>query len=228
MCGRFTLSVSAEDLARLFALAPSQVPPLLPRYNIAPTQPVVVVRTDRAGDREAVFMRWGLIPSWARDPAIGGRMINARSETAAEKPAFRAAIRRRRCLVPADGFYEWRAEGRIKQPYYIHPAEGVLLAIAGLWERWLAPDGGDIETCTLLTTAANEAVAALHDRMPVILAPQDFSRWLDPAVTDPAAIADLLRPVAPDRLTWQPVSTRVNRVGEDDADLLRSVAADAG
>lgn len=171
-------------------------------------------------------MRWGLIPSWARDPAIGGRMINARSETAADKPAFRSALRRRRCLVPADGFYEWQPVGRVKQPYHIHAAGGGPLAIAGLWERWTAPDGGDIETCALLTTAANDAVAALHDRMPVILSPDDFSRWLDPAVTDPAVIADLLRPVAADHLTWHPVSTRVNRVGEDDADLLRPVTAD--
>lgn len=224
MCGRFTLSVSAGDLARLFDLEPSRIPPLQPRYNIAPTQPVLVVRASRSSDREAVFMRWGLIPSWARDPAIGGRMINARSETAADKPAFRAAIRRRRCLIPADGFYEWRPEGRVKQPYFLHPADGRPLAIAGLWERWAAPDGGDIESCALLTTAANAAVAALHDRMPVIVDPCDVERWLDPTLTDPVAVADLMRPAAPDRLTWHPVSVRVNRVGEDDADLPRPVA----
>jgi putative SOS response-associated peptidase YedK len=225
MCGRFTLSVSAEDLARLFSLDPAGMPPLLPRYNIAPTQPVLAVRDDRSGGREAVFLRWGLIPPWARDPAIGGRLINARSETAADKPSFRSAFRRRRCLVPADGFYEWRAVQQVKQPYHLHAADGGPFAIAGLWERWSAPDGLDVETCTLLTTAANEAVAALHDRMPVIMAPPDFDRWLDPDLTDPRSVEDLLRPAAADFLAWYPVGSRVNRAGEEGADLRRPLAA---
>lgn len=225
MCGRFTLSVSAEDLARLFSLDPAGMPPLLPRYNIAPTQPVLAIRADRTGGREAVFLRWGLIPGWARDPAIGGRLINARSETAADKPSFRSAFRRRRCLVPADGFYEWRSAGRVKQPYHLHASDGGPFAIAGLWERWSAPDGLDVETCTLLTTAANEAVAAIHDRMPVIVAPPDFDRWLDPDLTDPLAVEDLLRPVATDFLAWYPVDSRVNRSGEEGADLRQPLPA---
>ncbi|MCH7813503.1 MAG: SOS response-associated peptidase, partial [Planctomycetes bacterium] len=166
--------------------------------------------------RRLELLRWGLIPSWAKDPAIGARMINARSETAAEKPSFRAAFRRRRCLLPADGFYEWQRSGRVKQPYYIRLKHGPPFALAGLWEQWHSPDGSLVETCTILTTEPNELVKPLHNRMPVLLTPDVFDLWLDPAMTDPARIQPLLRPCPPEQMIAQPVTTHVNSPRNDD------------
>ena len=193
-----------------------------PRYNIAPTQEVLVVRSDPAdGRRTAAMMRWGLIPSWSKEAGAGPPMINARAETLAEKPAFRTALRCRRCLIPADGFYEWQAApggGRgKKQPYYIHRPGGEPFAFAGLWESWTGPSAPlTIESCTIVTTNANNALRDLHERMPVVLARGDHPLWLDPKVCEPAALAHLLAPCGDDELVAEPVSTHVNRVANDD------------
>ncbi|MGH0038457.1 MAG: SOS response-associated peptidase [Myxococcota bacterium] len=229
MCGRFTLSSSAEDVAREFALA--EVPDLRPRYNVAPGQSVPVVRADESGRRELAFHRWGLVPSWAKDPSIGNRMINARSETVAEKPAFRAAFRRRRCLVPADGFYEWSGPRNARKAHWIRVAGG-LFAIAGLYECWTPPAppegeerddaradaaaGDPLWTCTLLTTEANAAIRPLHDRMPVILESRDHVAWLDPEEHDRDRLEALLVPAPPDRMEIVEVGSRVNDVRHDD------------
>ena len=214
MCGRFTLFAPGNELARMFGV--DAVPQVEPRYNIAPSQPVMSVRiSPERGGREFSPLRFGLIPSWAKDPSIGDRMINARAETVAVKPSFRSAIRRRRCLVPADGFYEWqRAPGR-KQPYYIRFRDGRPFAIASLWERWEGPDGSAVESCALITTAANDAISPMHDRMPVILASKDFDPWLDPSVPADDAILSLLRPFPADGMTAFPVGLQVNNPNVD-------------
>jgi putative SOS response-associated peptidase YedK len=217
MCGRFTLATSGAQLATQFALA--EAPQLAPRYNIAPTQSVAVVRSGGAG-RELVVLRWGLVPVWAKDPSIGARMINARAETAAEKPAFRTALRQRRCLIPADGFYEWQAAPGGKQPFYFQMADGAPFALAGLWERWPGTEGVLLETCTILTTEANDLLRPFHDRMPVIVAPTDYARWLDPALRDPEAVRDLLAPYDSSVMAAHPVSREVNRVANDGPHLI--------
>ena len=214
MCGRFTLTVSPEELADLFDL-PAPPEQLAMRYNIAPTQPVGVVRlSPRTGEREWALTVWGLIPSWSKDPSIGARMINARAETVDEKPSFRAAFKRRRCIVPASGFYEWRKTNGAKQPYYITSATGDILGFAGLWEQWSGPDGEELESCTILTTEPNEAVSRLHNRMPVILAPEDYDEWLGkPGDATPAQLSQLkhlFRPFPDVLMTLYPVSTYVN------------------
>ena len=217
MCGRFTLRAPASLVAEQFTLF--ELPPFAPRFNIAPSQPVAVVRLAPAQgqpQRELAWLRWGLIPSWAKDPAIGNRMINARAETVAEKPAYRAALRRRRCLLAADGFYEWqRTDGR-KQPYFIHLCDDRPFAFAGLWEAWEGPDDSYIESCTLLTTEPNELIRPIHNRMPVILAPDDYEPWLDPAVQKPEPLVPLLRPYPSDEMAAHPVSTLVNSPTNDD------------
>lgn len=218
MCGRFTLAVSGEQLAAQFQLAAS--PDLTARYNIAPSQPVAIIRAE-ADRRWLALVRWGLIPAWAKDTTLGARMINARAETVAEKPAFRTALRQRRCLIPADGFYEWQAQADGKQPYYIRLAEGGAFALAGLWERWQTPDGDWLESCTILTTTANELVKPLHERMPVILAPEQYARWLDPELRDPALLRELLVPYPAGLLVAYPVSKAVNRVSNDGPELIR-------
>jgi putative SOS response-associated peptidase YedK len=216
---QFDVEVSAERQLELFT----------PRYNIAPTQEIVVVRADTAsGHRIASTMRWGLIPSWSKEGLKGRPMINARGETVAEKPAFRTAFCCRRCLIPADGFYEWQlpASGRgKKQPYYIHRRDDRPFAFAGLWETWRGGTGDDaplvIESCTIVTTAAAGALRELHDRMPVILAPGDYSQWLDPARKEPSALAPMLESGEEVELVAEPVSTRVNRVTEvEDPDCI--------
>jgi putative SOS response-associated peptidase YedK len=196
----------------------------VPRYNIAPTQDVLAVRAAEGGQREAAMLRWGLVPSWAKELQSGAPLINARAETVAEKPAFRTALRRRRCLIPADGFYEWQQSGAArgkKQPYYIHRRDERPFAFAGLWERWTAKDSPPpeqfaIESCTIVTTAANATLAPLHDRMPVVLAEGDYALWLDPALQDAAAVVPLLAPCDDEELIAEPVSTHVNRVANDD------------
>jgi putative SOS response-associated peptidase YedK len=215
MCGRFTLFEPDQVLAREFGV--SGFPPNSPRYNIAPSQPVAAVRAGPAGrGRELALLRWGLIPSWAKDPAIGNRLINARAETAREKPSFRSAFKRHRCLIPASGFYEWQRRERGKQPHYIRRRDGKVFAFAGLWDRWESPDGDGIETCTILTTAANAVLAPIHDRMPVILPPAEYARWLDPSLQDPDSLASLLAPFPPEDLLAFPVSPRVNAPAVDD------------
>ncbi len=221
MCGRFTLTLDGVALQQAFPQF--RIPAsLAPRYNIAPTQPVAVVPND--GQRRVDFFLWGLIPAWAKDPRIGNRLINARAETAAQKPSFRAPFRRRRCLILADGFYEWqRAPGGKgpKQPYRILLRDGRPFAFAGLWERWQAPDGSEIYSCTILTTQANPLVAQVHDRMPVILAPEDYDRWLTPGEAAPEVLQPLLRPFPADAMTLYPVSSRVNSPQRDDPDCIR-------
>jgi putative SOS response-associated peptidase YedK len=223
MCGRFTLHAPAEALATLFDLP--EAPPLAPRYNIAPTQPVGIVRPTIDGSaREWALVMWGLVPSWSKDPTIGGRMINARSETAAEKPSFRAAFKRRRCLIPADGFYEWQKLAKGKQPYYIGLQGGGPFAFAGLWETWQGPDGGELQSCTLLTTEPNELLEPIHNRMPVILAPQDYDEWLDHASEDGrylASIRHLLRPFPADEMAAYPVSTYVNNARNEGPECIK-------
>ena len=222
MCGRFVLRASPEAMMTLFDLA--EAPLLAPRYNIAPTQPVAAVRLDHAGARQLTHFQWGLIPSWSKDPALGSKMINARAETAADKPAFRAAFNRRRCLIPATGFYGWQATDGRKQPMHIRAAGGGLLSLAGLWEVWHAPDGGELETCTILTTTPNTLMEPIHNRMPVILDPADYAMWLDPA-TALDQLNHLLRPFAPEMLAAYPVSTAVNRPQNDTADCIAPLAA---
>jgi len=218
VCGRFTLTSSAEQLAEHFE-APVDLE-LAPRYNIAPGQPVYVVR---GAERELALTRWGLVPHWASDPGLGQRMINARSETVAEKPAFRAAFRRRRCLLPADGFYEWAETGASKQPYHIQLHDEAPFGMAGLWESWQGAEGESLETCTILTTDAAPSIEHLHARMPVILGRADFACWLDPEIQKPQALLPLLAPVQSNRLRFHPVSTRVNQIRFDDAECLLPV-----
>jgi putative SOS response-associated peptidase YedK len=225
MCGRFTLRTPATVLIEHFDIDvhnETQLALFDPRYNIAPTQDVIVVRADAAtGRRAASMMRWGLLPSWTKQITSGPPVINARSETLAEKPAFRTALRSRRCLIPADGFYEWQltpggGKGK-KQPCYIHRPDGNPFAFAGLWETWKSPDSQlVIESCTIVTTSANAALASLHDRMPVILAPNDYGLWLDANVSEPAKLQHMLAPCGNDELVAEPVSTHVNRVANDD------------
>ncbi len=215
MCGRFTLFEPDKVLSKEFGV--SSIPPLSSRYNIAPSQPVVAVRTVAAGSgREFVLLRWGLIPSWSKDPAIGNRLINARAETAQEKPSFRNAFKRHRCLIPTNGFYEWQRLERGKQPYFVRMRDDRLFAFAGLWDRWESPDKDVIETCTILTTAANTVLAPIHDRMPVILPSAEYDRWLDPSLHNPDSLAPFLVPFPPEEMVASPVSPRVNAPSTDD------------
>jgi putative SOS response-associated peptidase YedK len=215
MCGRFTLTDPDADLAVQFNLP--EVPDLAPRYNIAPSQLVAAVRVPPGStERELALLRWGLIPFWAKDPAIGNRMINARSETVAEKPAFRSAFRRRRCLVVADGFYEWQKVDGKKQPYYIRMLDGRPFGFAGMWERWESPDAAVIESCTLLTSVPNELLRPLHNRMPVILQHKDYEQWLQPENQQVDVLQALLRPFPSEAMDAYRVSRFVNSPDNDD------------
>ncbi len=233
MCGRFVSTQTTDDLAQYFsAEVPEQA--LEENFNVAPTQPVYAVRA-AAGNRSIASLRWGLVPFWAKDIKVGSRMINARSETAPDKPAFRRAFTKRRCLIPADGFYEWqKIEGqKQKQPFFIHRADEEPLVFAGLWERWMPkdedgqgiPDATPIDTCTILTTAANETMAPVHDRMPVFIPPTMWDDWLDPE-TDPARMRDLMVPAPEGLLTMYPITTAVNSVRNNGAELLAPVRRD--
>jgi putative SOS response-associated peptidase YedK len=228
MCGRFTLATPAAEWAALFGL--QEVPDVEPRFNIAPTQDVDVVRAlpgvrehaglGRAPDgasvpREAARLRWGLVPRWAREVGSGQPLINARSETVAEKPSFRDSFRDRRCLVVADGFYEWQSTGGRKQPYWIGMEDGRPFGFAGLWDRWNPGEGAPLESCAILTAAANETLRPLHDRMPVIVDPEHFELWLDPD-TIPWELEPILQGSERADLRFHPVSTRVNYVANDD------------
>jgi len=221
MCGRFaSFDLPLELLSELFGIASS--PPLPSRYNIAPTQMVLVIRQLPDGQNHLELPRWGLIPSWAKDPSIGSKMINARAETITEKPAFRQAIKYRRCLVLASGFYEWKKEGKAKQPWYIRLKDGAPMVFAGIWESWRSPEGEVIESCSILTTAANRLVAPLHDRMPVILSPDEFNGWLDRQITNPASLVHLFSSYPADLMETFPVSPLVNNMKNDSADLVIS------
>jgi len=232
MCGRFTLTRSAAEVAQHFELpeeARARAPELQARWNVAPGQPIAVVCAGPAGpaDRRLELRRWGLVPSHARDPGVGARLVNARAETAASRPAFREAIRRRRCLVPADGFYEWRGPRGGRAPHHVARADGGLLALAGLHERWRpagTPEAEPLETVVVLTTDARGPVRRLHDRMPVLVAPSAFAAWLDPAQEDPvrALQAALVGAGAEpaEALRVRPVSRRVNDAGHEGPDCL--------
>lgn len=219
MCGRFTLRAPPQDLAQYFDLA--EVPDLVPRFNVAPTQTVGAVRLE-AGARQWVFLRWGLIPRWAKDPKIGNTLLNARGETIASKPSFRAAFKTRRCLIAADGFYEWQRKGKVKQPYHFHLRAGGPLAFAGLWEEWETPQGMRLESCTIATTTAHPVVAPIHDRMPVILPRATFDAWLSPASTVDELQA-LLQPYPGDDLEATPVSQTVNNARNEVPECLERV-----
>lgn len=215
MCGRFALTLPPAAVRAYFGY-PEQ-PNFPPRYNIAPTQPVAVVH-HWEGQRRFALMRWGFLPGFVKDAKDFPLILNARAEGIADKPSFRAAIRRRRCLLPADGFYEWRREGRAKQPYLIRRPDRGLMAFAGLWETWNAADGSEVDTVCIITCAANGVMAAVHDRMPVILAPADHGRWLDPA-SEGKEILPLLGPAPDELLELVPVSPRVNKAQNEGAEL---------
>lgn len=215
MCGRFFLSRSSADVARAFDLA--EVPSLAPRYNVAPTQQVGVIRATASG-RRLESMQWGFVPGFASDPRAGQRPINARAETIATLPLFRGAFASRRGVIPADGFYEWQHRGRSSRPFAVRASDGSLLAMAAIWDRH-ERDAGPLASCAIVTTAANTRVAEIHDRMPVLLAPEDLAVWLDPAEHDVDRLRALLRPCDPERLALHPVDRRVNDVRCDDASL---------
>jgi putative SOS response-associated peptidase YedK len=217
MCGRFSLHAAGAALAEQFGLA--EVPELEPRYNIAPTQPVLVVRQED-DTRRLRAVQWGLVPNWADDPAIGARLINARGETVAEKPSFRTAFARRRCLVPADGFYEWQAsgKGRPRQPFYIRMQDTRPFAFAGLWEYWEGAEGA-LETCTIITTEPNDLLRPLHNRMPVILPAADYAQWLDPD-TPRGPLGALLQPYPAEEMTAYPVHRTVNNARHEGPECI--------
>ncbi len=224
MCGRYVITTPLEAIREAFGIAADDVvrPDAAARYNVAPTQEVPIVRRRADGtSRELALARWGLVPHWAKEPSIGNRLINARGDSVATKPAFRDAFARRRCLVVADGFYEWRKDPGGKQPFVFRPADGRPLAFAGLWSLWRPSDGEPLHTCTIITTDANATVAPVHDRMPAILEPQDHDAWL----AAPAAEAlPLIRPLAADRLVGTPISRRVNNVRNDGPQLIEPLA----
>ena len=222
MCGRFSLGATIR-IGQLFDLP--NWPETPRRYNIAPSQEVpAVIQNREVGGREFRPFRWGLVPSWAKDPAIGNRMINARSETAATKPAFRKPFGERRCLILADGFYEWKRDGSRKQPYYIKLRDGEPFAFAGLWDHWAPADGQPLETCTILTTTPNALVQPIHDRMPVILPSSAYGAWLDRTVSDVPTVQALLTPYPADEMIAYPVSTRVNNPAHDTPECVLPLA----
>lgn len=227
MCGRFVLTTPADALAGEFAALSGGLV-LSPRYNIAPMQNVVVVR-NVDGKRTLSMLRWGLVPSWAKDPSIAAKLINARSETVGEKPSFREAVRKRRGVVPISGFYEWKRAGARKQPWYFRSVDpAATLAVAALWENWRSAKGEILETCCLLTTGANSVLAPIHHRMPVLLNTDGVQRWLDPNVGGAEALDDLFVPAPADGMTGYPVSTAVNSVRNDDARNLEEETAAQG
>ena len=219
MCGRFVLMTPGKSLAEHFRLA--EEPSLEPRYNVAPTQPAAIIKP-KAGSslRELKLVRWGLIPFWAKDAKIGARFINARSETASDKPAFRAAFKMRRCLIPADGFYEWKKLEKGSDPYLVVLANRMPFAFAGLWESWKSPHGELIESCTILTSDANELVRPIHDRMPAILSPSDYELWLNPNPKTIGSLKHILKSFPSEQMILFPVSGKVNKASYDAADCV--------
>ena len=222
MCGRFTLTVNPADLQETFQdyTFPKK---FAPRYNIAPTQPVLVIPNDER--HAADFFLWGLIPMWAKDPSIGSRLINARAETLAEKPSFRGSLKYKRCLVLADGFYEWRTSpgGKVKTPYFIRMNDRRPFAFAGLWDSWNSPDGAQVKTCTIITTEPNDLMKLIHNRMPAILPPRDYTKWLDPSSQTPENLLPLIQPYPVEQMNAYPVSTQVNKPENDYSELVVQV-----
>jgi putative SOS response-associated peptidase YedK len=229
MCGRFALQLTPEDIEALFGVV--DVEPFPARYNIPPTEPIMMVIRDfprspgsNLPENRVMLVRWGFIPAWAKDPKQLPLLINARSETAIEKATFRGAMRHRRTLVPASGFYEWKRDGAKKsQPYWVQPRNGKSVAFAGLMETFLAADGSEIDTGVILTTASSGEIAAIHDRAPIVIQPKDFSRWLDCRNYEPREVADLMRPADPDFFEAVPVSDKVNKVANMGPDLQERV-----
>jgi putative SOS response-associated peptidase YedK len=219
MCGRFTLTVNPAEVQETFSsyTFPEK---FAPRFNIAPTQPVLAIPND--DQNTADFFVWGLIPMWAKDPSIGNRMINARGETLEEKPAFRGSLKYKRCLILADGFYEWKAaEGKkVKTPYFIHMKDRKPFAFAGLWDSWNSPDGSLVRSCTIITTEPNELTELIHNRMPVILHPRDYAKWLDPSPQTPDQLKPLIKPFPAELMDAYPVSTLVNTPANDIPELV--------
>jgi putative SOS response-associated peptidase YedK len=224
MCGRYTITSAPEAIRALFRY-PEQ-PNFPPRYNVAPTQPIPIVRLFE-GKRQFALVRWGLLPSWVKDPKTFALLINARGESVTDKPAFRAAMKRRRCLIPADGFYEWRAAGGRKQPCFVRLKSGAPMAFAGLWECWTGPNGEELETAAIVTTEANRTLAPIHSRMPVILAPEAFDLWLNTSDVDAKTAAALIHPAPDNLLEAYEVSTAVNRTANDDPKLVEPIVANA-
>lgn len=221
MCSRYSLSAPPEAIAKLFAVEIKE--PFPPRYNIAPTEPVAIVRNGMKGEREFALVRWGLIPSWVKDPREFSTLINARSETAAEKPSFRGAMRHRRCLVPADGFYEWTGKPGAKRPHLIRPKNHAPFAFAGLFEHWLGADGSELETMAILTTAANADMTTIHDRMPLILSPKDYARWLDCKPGTAETVEDLMQVMPEGRLDIVEVNPKLNNPRNEGPELQTPV-----
>ena len=221
MCGRFTLRTPKGRIKREFQLP--EEPPVEARFNIAPTQSILAVR-EVSDEREAVLLKWGLIPSWAKDSSMSARLINARSETVTEKPAFREAFKRSRCVIPADGFYEWKREGKGKQPFYFALHGGRLFGFAGLWDRWKDEDGKVVESCAILTTDANGVLSPVHDRMPVILHPESYGEWLDGDARQAESLKELLRPYPASEMIAYPVSAQVNSPQNQGEDLISRLA----
>jgi putative SOS response-associated peptidase YedK len=221
MCGRYRLSRRKQILEEHF-LADWDELEWHPRYNIAPTQSVPIIRQHpKEAVRQVSLVRWGLIPSWSKDSSASARMINARSETAITLPAFRDAMKSRRCLIPADGFYEWQKKGNAKQPYCFEVEDGKLFAFAGIWDRWKNPSGDILETCSILTTTPNAMTSVVHDRMPVILDPEGYDLWLDPGMRNVNVASELLKPYDAQVMRCYPVNTRLNRVANDDEECSR-------
>lgn len=218
MCSRYNLTSPEEAVRSYFGTKPSHAFP--PRYNIAPTQPVAIVRLDAAGERELALVRWGLLPGWVKDPAAFALITNARAETAIDKPAFRSALRYRRCLVPANGFYEWTGPKKDRRPYHIRRLDGGLMALAGLYEQWMGPDGSELDTMAILTVPANPIVAPLHDRMPAILEPEAFPDWLTIHGSDPEAAIALLHSSRSTALELTEVNKRLNNSRNEGPGLL--------
>jgi putative SOS response-associated peptidase YedK len=223
MCGRFVITSPPEALRRIFGY--SEQPNFPPRHNIAPTQPIPVVMLEN-GIRHFCLMRWGLLPAWVKDPRKFSLLINARGETALEKPAFKNAMRRRRCLVPADGYYEWQVSGTRSRPHFIHRRDGQPIGLAALAETWIGPNGEELDTVAIVTKPASADLAGLHHREPVTIAPDDFDRWLDCRATDAEAAMALLTAPGEAAFAWHEVSTRVNRVANDDAQLILPITAE--
>jgi len=223
MCGRFVITSPPDALRGMFGYA--QQPNFPPRFNISPTQPIPVVILEQ-GARHFRLMRWGLIPSWVKDPRKFALLINARAETVREKPAFKNAIRRRRCLIPADGYYEWQAYGRRKRPYFIHRHDGSPVGLAGVAESWVGPNGEELDTVAIVTAPASADLAVLHHRVPVAIREGDFDRWLDCSTEDTDSVMSLMRGPDEGEFVWHEISTRVNQATNDDAQLILPITAE--
>lgn len=220
MCGRFVLKAPPVEIIMRFGL--DECADFSPRYNIPPGTDIPVIRQSPEGNRVLHLLRWGLVPHWSKDSGIGAKLNNARGESVSQKPSFRDAFKRRRCLIPSDGYYEWRAEGKIKQPYYISFKSGEPMAMGGLWESWRAPDGSILRTSCIITTGPNEVMMPIHDRMPVIVAPEYWQSWLSGTEDD---IAGLIAPYVGDDMQAWPVNRRVSKAKYDDADLIQPMEA---